>query len=272
MKKKDTTKIAIIAFVILFVIPFLINLSFKIYSIHFLAAEWTAGDLLSFYGAVLGALITLIGLVVTLNYQSEQARKDDEIKYKPILKLNSVETEYNGFMGRRELKILFPFHSFNGDEFKMQKEKLFYKQMEDTSDFHLIFQNKGRGEAIEVSLDHAGIREVDWDENSHLYIGTSIPLSLGEILVSESADIIISLPNFLFLKEGQNNNHIWIELTVSYDDMFHRNRREMRILSDFKIIPVNKVPFPYVYKEGFEYYRVEVQYMGSHQIKEDSGQ
>lgn len=145
MKKKDTTKIAIIAFVILFVIPFLINLSFKIYSIHFLAAEWTAGDLLSFYGAVLGALITLIGLVVTLNYQSEQARKDDEIKYKPILKLNSVETEYNGFMGRRELKILFPFHSFNGDEFKMQKEKLFYKQMEDTSDFHLIFQNKGRG-------------------------------------------------------------------------------------------------------------------------------
>lgn len=144
--------------------------------------------------------------------------------------------------------------------------------MEDTSDFHLIFQNKGRGEAIEVSLDHAGIREVDWDENSHLYIGTSSPLSLGEILVSESADIIISLPNFLFLKEGQNNNHIWIELTVSYDDMFHRNRREMRILSDFKIIPVNKVPFPYVYKEGFEYYRVEVRYMGSQQIKEDSGQ
>ena len=135
-----------------------------------------------------------------------------------------------------------------------------------------IFQNKGRGEAIEVSLDHAGIREVDWDENSHLYIGTSSPLSLGEILVNESADIIISLPNFLFLKEGQNNNHIWIELTVSYDDMFHRNRREMRILSDFKIIPVNKVPFPYVYKEGFEYYQVEVRYMGSQQIKEDSGQ
>ncbi len=266
MKKKDLSKI-IIAIVILFVIPFFINLSFKIDSIGLLAAEWTAGDLLSFYGAVLGALITLIGLVVTLNYQSEQARKDDEIKYKPILKLNSVETEYNGFMGRRELKILFPFHSFNGDEFKMQKEKLFYKQMEDTSDFHLIFQNKGRGEAIEVSLDHAGIREVDWDENSYLYIGTSSPLSLGEILVNESADIIISLPNYLFLKTGREYYSIRIDLVVSYDDMFHRNKKTMKILSDFQIIPVNKATAPYIYKEEFEYYEVEVRYMGSQQLE-----
>ena len=59
MKKKDLPKIIIIAIVILFVIPLLINLSFKIDSIRLLAAEWTAGDLLSFYGAVLGAVITL---------------------------------------------------------------------------------------------------------------------------------------------------------------------------------------------------------------------
>ena len=227
MKKKDITKIVIIAIVILFVIPFFINFSFKTYSIRFLVAEWSAGDLLSFYGAVLGALITLIGLVVTLNYQSKQARKDDEIKYKPILKLKSVESEYNGFMGRRELEILFPYHSFNGDEFKVQKENYFYKQMEETSDFHLIFQNKGRGEAIEVSLDCAEIKEVDWDQSSHLYIGTSVPLSLGEILVDESVDIIISLPNFLFLKEGQINNHIWLYLTVSYDDMLQRFKKAL---------------------------------------------
>ena len=241
MKKKDITKIVIIAIVILFVIPFLINFSFKTYSIRFLVAEWSAGDLLSFYGAVLGALITLIGLIVTLNYQSKQARKVDEIKYKPILKLKSVETENNGFMGRRELKILFPYHSFNADEFKVQKENYFYKQAE--------------------------IKEVDWDQSTHLYIGTSVPLSLGEILVDESADIIISLPNFLFLKEGQINNHIWFYLTVSYDDMFLRNRRTLKILSDFQIIPRTKAPAPYFYKEGFEYYEVEVLYMGSQQIK-----
>lgn len=241
MKKKDITKIVIIAIVILFVIPFLINFSFKTYSIRFLVAEWSAGDLLSFYGAVLGALITLIGLIVTLNYQSKQARKVDEIKYKPILKLKSVETENNGFMGRRELKILFPYHSFNGDEFKVQKENYFYKQAE--------------------------IKEVDWDQSTHLYIGTSVPLSLGEILVDESADIIISLPNFLFLKEGQINNHIWFYLTVSYDDVFLRNRRTLKILSDFQIIPRTKAPAPYFYKEGFEYYEVEVLYMGSQQIK-----
>lgn len=267
MKKKDLPKIIIIAIVILFVIPLLINLSFKIGSIRLLAAEWTAGDLLSFYGAVLGAVITLIGLAITLDYQSKQARKDDEIKYKPILKLSAVDVEYFGFMGRREVKIMFPFYTFNHDEYKTQKKILFYRQMEDTSDFHLIFENKGRGEAVEVSLDSVGIREVDWDEDSHLYIGTSVPMSLGEILVNEKADIIISLPNYLFLKTGREYYSIMIDLVVSYDDMFHRNKKTMKLLSDFRIIPVNKATAPYIYKEEFEYYEVEVRYMGSQQLE-----
>lgn len=267
MKKKDLPKIIIIAIVILFVIPLLINLSFKIGSIRLLAAEWTAGDLLSFYGAVLGAVITLIGLAITLDYQSKQARKDDEIKYKPILKLSAVDVEYIGFMGRREVKIMFPFYAFNHDEYKTQKKMLFYRQMEDTSDFHLIFENKGRGEAVEVYLDSVGIREVDWDEDSHLYIGASVPMSLGEILVSEKADIIISLPNYLFLKTGREYYFIRIDLVVSYDDMFHRNKRTMKILSDFQIIPVHEVTAPYIYKEGFDYYEVAVRYMGSQQLE-----
>lgn len=268
MKKKDLSKIIIIAIVILFVIPFFINLSFKIDSIHLLAAEWTAGDLLSFYGAVLGAVITLIGLAITLNYQSNQARKDDEIKYKPILKLSAVDIEYTGFMGRREVKLMFPFHAYNYDELKIQKEILFNKQMEDTSDFHLIFENKGRGEASEAFLDCVEIREVSWDDNSHLYIAAGgSHLSLGEILVNETADIIISLPNYLFLKTGREYYSIRIDLVVSYDDMFHRNKKTMKILSDFQIIPVNKATAPYIYKEEFEYYEVEVRYMGSQQLE-----
>lgn len=267
MKKKDLPKIIIIAIVILFVIPLLINLSFKIDSIRLLAAEWTAGDLLSFYGAVLGAVITLIGLAITLDYQSKQARKDDEIKYKPILKLSAGEVEYNGFMGRREVKILFPFFGFGGDEFATQKEILFYRQMEETSDFHLIFENKGRGEASEAFLDCVEISEVTWDDNSHLYIAAGgSNLSLGEILVNETADIIISIPNFLFLRKGHDEKHIWIVLTISYDDMFHRNKRTMKILSDFKIIPINEAPAPYFYKEDFEYYEVEARFMGYQQI------
>lgn len=91
-------------------------------------------------------------------------------------------------------------------------------------------------------------------------------MSLGEILVNETADIIISIPNFLFLRKGQDEKHIWIVLTISYDDMFHRNKRTMKILSDFKIIPINKAPAPYFYKEDFEYYEVEVRLMGYQQI------
>ena len=264
---KNIKIISVITVILVVIIPFFINLSFKVYSTSFISAEWTAGDLLSFYGAVLGALITLIGLVVTLNYQSKQARKDDEIKYKPILKLSAVEVKYNGFMGRREVKIMFPFHAFHYDELKTQKEMLFYRQMEDTSDFHLIFENKGRGEASEAFLDCVEIREVTWDDNSHLNIAAGgSHLSLGEILVNDTADIIISIPNFLFLRKGQDENHIWLVLTISYDDMFHRNKRTMKILSDFKIIPKNEAPAPYSYKEDFEYNEGEVQFMGYQQI------
>jgi hypothetical protein len=48
--------------------------------------------------------------------------------------------------------------------------------------------------------------------------------------------------------------------------MFHRNKRTMKILSDFKIIPINEAPAPYFYKEDFEYYEVEVRFMGYQQI------
>ena len=46
------------------------------------------GELLSFYASIFGALITLVGVVMTLNYQTRQSMSDDEIKYKPILKID----------------------------------------------------------------------------------------------------------------------------------------------------------------------------------------
>lgn len=264
---KNKKIIILVSVILVVIVPIFINLSFKVYLAPLFTAEWGAGDLLSYYGSLLGGIITLVGVVMTLNYQTKQSEADDAIKYKPILKLSAVDVEYIGFMGRREVKIMFPFYAFNHDEYKIQKEKLFYRQMEDTSDFHLIFENKGRGEAVEVSLDSVGIREVDWDEDSHLYIGASVPMSLGEILVNEKADIIISLPNYLFLKTGREYYSIRIDLVVSYNDMFHRNKKTMKILSDFQIIPVNKATAPYIYKEEFEYYEVEVRYMGSQQLE-----
>lgn len=168
MKKKDLPKIIIIATVILFVIPLLINLSFKIGSIRLLAAEWTAGDLLSFYGAVLGALITLIGLVVTLDYQSKQARKDDDVKYRPILKIRQEKRDCKTLAGisdlikEEELNISFP--GFDDSRYNWYGYK---------KNIKLLLENKGRGEATNVSLDTAYVKNASWDEDSHLDFNTS---------------------------------------------------------------------------------------------------
>ena len=51
--------------------------------------------------------------------------------------------------------------------------------------FHVLLKNKGRGEAVDVSLDSVKIEEVSWDDDSKLYIASNMPLSMGDILVDE---------------------------------------------------------------------------------------
>lgn len=228
--------------------------------------ELSLGELLSFYASIFGALITLVGVIMTLNYQTRQSMSDDEIKYKPILKIDSVSTEYEDFIGRRKIPILFPVsYPINEVEQGVWEDPHYY-QYNENAEFHLIIKNKGRGEATAVSLDSAKIEDVSWDEESHLYIGTNLPLSLGdELLIDDRVDIIVTFPKFLFLKKDEDYNRIFIELTLSYDDMFERNRRKLTILSEFRIEPLEKENTPHFYKDGYDYYQVEVRYMGSQQ-------
>ena len=59
--KKHKKLIAFITFMIIFGIPFIIHVLFKLHSnIDFFVAEWTAGELLSYYGSILAFLGTVI--------------------------------------------------------------------------------------------------------------------------------------------------------------------------------------------------------------------
>ena len=241
MNNTNLKKTIVLLIVFAFITPFLLKAFY---------GELSLGDSLSFYASIFGSIITLVGVVMTLNYQTRQSMSDDEIKYKPILKIDSVSTECKDFIGRREIPILFP-SSYSINE---------------NTEFHMFIKNKGRGEATAVSLDSAKIEDVSWDEESHLYIGTSLPLSLGdELLIDDRVDIIVTFPKFLFLKKDEDYNSIFIELTLSYDDMFERNRRKLTILSEFRIEPLEKENTPHFYKDGYDYYQVEVRYMGSQQ-------
>ncbi|MGT2895113.1 hypothetical protein ACVRZR_01840 [Streptococcus entericus] len=245
------------------VIPFLINLIFKFRSIELLVAEWNAGDLLSFYGSILGSLVTLWGLNKTLDFQFEQSQQSDIIKYKPILKLESVLAQYNDFIARREIAIKFPFISYLDDPLQEQKQIQFSKQMEKESNFHFLVKNKGRGEAVNVILEDILLKEVSWDEHSHLYIAVSQKQSLDEILVNDVVDIVIRFPEYIFLKEKQDNYTIRIEFSIKYKDMFRKSSRQLTLLSEFKVFPKSVAVPPYIYKESFDYFNVEFSYEGT---------
>ena len=261
---KNKKIIILVSVILVVIVPIFINLSFKVYLSPIFAAEWEAGDLLSYYGSLLGGIITLVGVVMTLTYQTKQSERDDSIKYKPILKFSSVENTCPEFISQREVFVRFPLLSFKDDVYSEAKKQRFEEQMKCVTSFHVLLENKGRGEAVDVSLDNVKLEEVSWDDDSNLYIASSMPLSMGDILVGEKADILVTLPNYLFLKsENVGQNHIRIVLELSYNDMFRRNKKELGVLLDFQVLGETLAPAPYPYKDGFSYYFVRIGFVSA---------
>lgn len=72
-------KVAIMLFVLIgiIIIPLIIHILFKIHPQNgFFSAEWTAGDVLGFYGVLLGAAATVWGVFLTIQYTQSNYRQD----------------------------------------------------------------------------------------------------------------------------------------------------------------------------------------------------
>ena len=87
--------ILILLFLALF-IPVLINEAFKSnWGIEWLQAEWGAGDALSFCGAILAAVATIIGVHLSIEYAQKNYHEDEINKVKPYLALTHYEAQYH---------------------------------------------------------------------------------------------------------------------------------------------------------------------------------
>lgn len=76
--KKHKKLIAFITFMIIFGIPFIIHILFKLRSnIDFFVAEWSAGELLSYYGSILAFLGTVILGALSL-YQNQIIKRESD--------------------------------------------------------------------------------------------------------------------------------------------------------------------------------------------------
>jgi hypothetical protein len=79
--------ISVIIAVVIFILPIIIVHSlFKIATPYkWLVAEWDAGDLLSYCGAVLGAAATIVEIILTIKFTSENQKSERKLSIKPCL-------------------------------------------------------------------------------------------------------------------------------------------------------------------------------------------
>lgn len=93
MSKRKICMTAILFLIFILVIPLLINWLFKQCSpVDIFIAEWSAGDALSFYGSILGAVLTIYGVYLTIQYSQHNYREDIRNRVLPILALYSLRS------------------------------------------------------------------------------------------------------------------------------------------------------------------------------------
>ncbi len=145
MKKvKLIVLITILLFIFLFIIPLIINSLYKYdFGIEIFRCKWDAGDALSFYGAVLGGFLTLVGVIATIKYERRIKDEEFELQYKPILKLEEMK------LGN---------HESSNYEIDIYTNQCFSRL-----EFHrtcLCLKNIGRGEMLNVVFSNISMEVI----------------------------------------------------------------------------------------------------------------
>ena len=101
--KKYKKKIAIIAIITLFVIPLCIHILFKMQApLPFLVAEWSAGDILAFYGVLVGAAATVAGVYISIHASQENYREDVRNRSLPYITVTPRFIQTRNFLEKYE--------------------------------------------------------------------------------------------------------------------------------------------------------------------------
>jgi hypothetical protein len=111
-----------IVFVI--IIPVLINCLFKLEApVSFLVAEWSAGDALSFYGALIASVATIIGVYLSIDYAQQNYREDAKSRIKPYLALTHIvsRSKYDFFGPENNNSTITPTQTELYTEFRLDR-------------------------------------------------------------------------------------------------------------------------------------------------------
>ena len=228
--------------------------------ISFLQSEWDAGDALAFYGALLSGVLTVVGVFLTIRNENNKAKKDDSIKYKPILELHGINLSEN--CGYREVGLGYSVSCSNDNPNKELIEKIFLDNLcGKHPKYKLFFKNVGRGETYNARLENFEVHSLNWKDISDIESNYSTPQYIGEINKDGYLGVYVYLPNYLILPKNTSNVtyfDLCTKLTITYSDMFDRIKYKSILLIHHKI-NILEIPAvsPELSDENYHYVKVE---------------
>lgn len=262
MNKKIISQILLYSFLLIIIVPLVINVLYKYDSgICIFQTEWHAEDALSFYGDILGAAVAVIGVAWTINHERKERKKDNSILYKPILELVDVNPETHVVCGLREVGLGYGI-GFRNDQtdYENMWEHFHNQQTQNNPKYTLLFKNTGRGETFNAVVDDFLVKNTNWDDISHIGPNIGCNQYVGEIIQDGFFKININLPAYLILPKSLGNQkwfEISTELTFSYSDMFNRIRYRSLIILKFRIIVEHEEEIsPDIDRENYHYVKV----------------
>lgn len=264
MTKNNLWKLILCVFVALIIIPVLINTLYKIdVGIWFLQSEWKAGEMLSFYGAILSAVGTVLGVVYTIRNDYRLRSKENTILYKPILELVGINTILSDLVISRDVGIGYPISLSSTD---IDSYYFFEQQQSLNPKYILLFRNVGRGETLNTVVNSFNVVEVNWKDISYLQPNINENQAVGEIVQGGEFVVNMNLPTYLIMPKNQGDCswfELRAELIISYSDMFAKNRYQRKYHFIFKVIVEDEVtPAPNISSDEYHYVSVRYEFLG----------
>lgn len=261
--KRDKYIIILWSIFLVIIIPIILNILYKFDSgICIFQTEWHAEDTLSYYGDILGAGVTVIGVVWTINNGRKERKNDNSILYKPILELVQVNPQTLPMTcGYREVGLGYSI-GFRNDqpEIEKLKEIFFEQQQQNNPKYILLFQNVGRGETFNAVVDKFVVKDTNWSDISYIDSNINCNQYIGEIIQNGYFYIRVNLPDYLILPKNLGNQkwfELSTELSVSYSDMFNRIRYRTILHIKYKIFVEEEVqPAPNIDRVDYHYVKV----------------
>lgn len=255
MKKWVKGIIIWIAIILLiFGIPLLINILFKHnFGVKWIQSEWSAGEALSFYGALLGGFITLFGVAITLKNENKKRINEEAILYKPILTFEGIDENIKCLIGN--VYIGYPISVTNDDEDNMN---LFFEQQGGKiRKCRLDIKNSGRGETYNTVIEDYNIK-CNWDDISRIS-GNSSGQYIGEVIKDSYLGIDVHLPDYLILpKNYKDDLEMILTINIDYSDMFNINRYRLKLHIFLLVIPQQEQKkHPNIYDDKYHYTSVK---------------